>query len=84
MDSVTGVSATVFNINNHFVTAAASLDEALSGYLGWCGPVYLSAWPELESAETAEEIVKIMGLRITHEVPPDFAVRRGVLGGYNW
>jgi len=84
MESETGVSATVFNINNHFVTEAASLDEALSGYLGWCGPVYLSKWPELEFAETADEIVGIMDLDITHEVPQDFAARRGVFGGYNW
>ena len=74
----------VFVINNHYVADADDVDSAIEDYFHWCGPVYLSAWPELEFAETTEDIIKIMGLKITHEVPTDFAERRGVFGGYNW
>ena len=60
----------LYNINDQFVTVADGLDEAIDEFLSWAGPVYLSSWPELEFAETAAEVVRIMGLRVTHEVAP--------------
>ena len=80
----THAAPTVFNIDGHFMIVAVDLDSAIEEYLRWCGPVYLSKWPELESAETSEEIVEIIGLEITHEVPADFPDKCGVFGGYNW
>ena len=74
----------VFNINNHFMTVADDIDSAIEQYLQWCGPVYLSKWPELELAKTPDEVVDIMGLEITHEIPADYPDRCGIFGGYNW